>query len=153
MTVRRWPQATVTAARLALAARVLLPVYLAAVCWIVFSQDDGMDQANGWAAWVFDLIDEMKAGLPEFFFVAVEFVANVVMFVPFGVLVWLAFARPRWWVVVLLGLATTVTIELVQSTMPSRYSTVSDVVANTLGAAAGVLLVRSVAARAVRRRG
>jgi len=143
----------ITAPRIAIAARVLLPIYLALVCWIVFSQDDGMDQANGWAAWVFDIVDEMKAGLPDFFFVAVEFLANVVMFVPFGVLVWLAFARPRWWVVVLLGLATTVTIELVQSTMPSRYSTVSDVVANTLGAAAGVLLVRSVAARAVRRRG
>ena len=151
MTVRRGPQATVTAARLALAARVLLPVYLAVVGWIVFSQDDGMDQADGWVAWVFDFIDEMKAGLPDFFFVAVEFLANVLMFVPFGVLVWLALARPRWWVVVLLGLATTVTIELVQSTMPSRYSTVSDVIANTLGAAVGVLLVNLAAQQGIRR--
>jgi len=141
----------ITAARLALAARVLLPVYLAVVFWIVFSQDDGMDRADGWAAWVFDVVDGMKSALPAFFFVAVEFLANVLMFVPFGVLVWLALARPRWWVVVLLGLATTVTIELVQSTMPSRYSTVSDVIANTLGAAVGVLLVNVVARQVTRR--
>ena len=140
-------------APVAIAARVLLPVYLAVVCWIVFSQDDGERQATGLAAWVFALVDSLKTAFPSFFFVAVEFLANVAMFVPFGVLVWLALARPRWWVVVLLGLVTTVTIELVQSTMPSRYSTVSDVVANTLGAAAGVLLVRNVAARAVKRRG
>ena len=139
--------------RVVFTARVLVPVYLAGVCSIVFSQNDGASQTMRWAPWFFDLIDEMKSSLPSSFFVATEFLPNVAMFVPFGVLVWLALARPRWWVVVLLGLATTVTIELVQSTMPSRYSTVSDVVANTLGAAAGVLLVRSVAARAVRRRG
>jgi len=63
------------------------------------------------------------------------------MFMPFGVLVRVAFARLPWWAVLLLGFATTVTIELVQTTLPSRYSTLSDVIANTLGTAAGLLIV------------
>ncbi|MCU1423993.1 MAG: VanZ family protein, partial [Microbacteriaceae bacterium] len=100
---------------------------------------------------VFELIEEMRAAFPPAY-VAVEFVANVAMFVPFGVLVWLAFPRSRWWVVLLLGFATTVTIETVQSTLPTRFSTVSDVVANTLGTAVGLALVRTTASRTLRRR-
>ena len=64
--------------------------------------------------------------------------ANVVMFVPFGVLVGLLLARP-WWVVVLLGCATSTLIETVQRWLPTRFSTLQDVVMNTTGAAVGVL--------------
>lgn len=64
--------------------------------------------------------------------------ANVVMFVPFGVLVGLLLARP-WWVVVLLGAATSGLIETVQRWLPTRWSTLQDVVMNTTGAAVGVL--------------
>lgn len=75
--------------------------------------------------------------------------ANVVMFLPFGVLVGLLVRRS--WLVVVLGFALSATIELAQLLfLPSRVPTVQDVVLNTLGAALGVLglrLVRSVAAR------
>ena len=64
--------------------------------------------------------------------------ANVVMFVPFGVLVGLLLARP-WWVVVLLGAATSGLIETIQRWLPTRWSTLQDVVMNTTGAAVGVL--------------
>ena len=143
---------TILATRVAVVARVLLPLYLAIVCLIVFSPSAGATQVTGWVAWVVTRIDEMRTA-HEPAYIALEFLANVAMFIPLGVLVWLAFARPRWWVVALFGFATTVTIELVQKTMPTRYSTVSDVVANTLGAIVGVLVVRVLADRAVRRRG
>jgi len=140
------------ATRVVVLARVLLPLYVAIVCLIVFSPSGGATQVTGWVAWVVTRIDEMRTA-HEPAYIALEFFANVAMFIPFGVLVWLAFSRPRLWVVALFGFATTVTIELVQKTMPTRYSTVSDVVANTLGAIIGVLLVRVLVTRSVRRRG
>jgi glycopeptide antibiotics resistance protein len=140
-----------TATRVAVVARVLLPVHLAVVFYIVFSPSDETTEMAGLVGWVFDRIDEMRAAF-EPAYVALEFLANVAMFVPFGVLVWLAFARPRWWIVMLLGFATTVTIEIVQLALPTRFSTVSDVVANTIGTAIGLGMVRVVAARTVTRR-
>ena len=142
----------VLATRVVVLARVLLPLYLAIVFLIVFSPSGGETQGTGLVAWVVARIDELHTAY-ESAYVVLEILANVAMFVPFGVLVWLAFARPRWWLVVLFGFATTVTIELVQTTMPTRYSTVSDVIANTLGAFIGVFLVRALAGRLVRRRG
>ena len=118
--------------RLAVTARVLLPIYLLVVALIVFSPAD--DSGTGF-------LDRLGELLGEPAYVALEFTANIAMFVPFGVLVRVAFARLPWWAVLLLGFATTVTIELVQTTLPSRYSTLSDVIANTLGTAAGLLVV------------
>jgi glycopeptide antibiotics resistance protein len=138
-------------ARIAIAARVVLPLYLAVVFWIVFSPADEATTVTSWVAAILEAIDDMRQAYTPAY-VVLEFVANVGMFVPFGVLVWLAFLRPRWWIVVTAGFATTITIELVQRTMPTRYSTLSDVIANTLGTAIGLLLVHAVAARAVRRR-
>lgn len=135
-----------TRRRLALWARVALPVYLVALGCVVFSPSDEATEVEGLVSWVFDRVDELRAGF-EPAYVVLEFVANIALFVPFGVLVRVAFARPAWWVVLLLGFATTVTIELVQSTLPTRFSTVSDVVANTLGTAAGLLLVRAISRR------
>ena len=118
--------------RLAVTARVLLPIYLLVVALIVFSPAD--DSGTGF-------LDRLGELLGEPAYVALEFTANIAMFVPFGVLVRVAFARLPWWAVLLLGVATTVTIELVQTTLPGRYSTLSDVIANTLGTAAGLLVV------------
>jgi len=83
-------------------------------------------------------------------YAGVEAVANVVMFLPFGVLVGLLVRR--WWVVVLLALATSTAIELAQlAFLPTRVPTVQDVVLNTVGAALGVLALRLWARRAASR--
>lgn len=118
--------------RLTLWARILLPVYLLVVGVVVFSPSD--DSGSGFLDWLADALGEPG-------YAAVEFTANIAMFVPFGILVRLATARPTWWMILALGFLTTVTIELTQLTMPSRYSTVSDVVANTLGTAVGLGVV------------
>jgi glycopeptide antibiotics resistance protein len=135
-----------TRARLTLAARILLPVYLVVLGYIVFSPSDEATETPGIVAWLFDAVDHLRDSLPPAY-VALEFVANIALFVPFGLLVRIAFGRLPWWAVAALGLATTVTIELVQSTLPTRFSTVSDVIANTAGTLLGLLV-----ARAVRRR-
>jgi glycopeptide antibiotics resistance protein len=68
----------------------------------------------------------------------VEFIANIGMFVPIGVLLTVLLGARRWWVVVLICVLLTCTIESIQLTMPARHPDVRDLVANSLGASIGV---------------
>jgi len=114
---------------------VLLTVYLAAVAAVTLGPapaDDGtLGVVRSAVAWL------AARGLPVTY-PGVEAVANVVMFVPFGVLVGLLLPARRWWLVVLLGAATSGLVETAQRWLPTRYPTLQDVVMNTLGAAVGV---------------
>lgn len=96
---------------------------------------------------VFDRLDLVLAwaharGLPAGIDVpVVEAVANVVMFVPLGVLFPLV-ARRSPWLAVPAGAAFSSAIELSQLTFfPGRVATVQDVVMNTLGAAVGAAVL------------
>lgn len=66
-----------------------------------------------------------------------EFVLNVLIFVPWGVLALIAFGERRWMVAALLGVALTVAIEIAQIPLP-RISDPRDLVANTLGVLVGL---------------
>lgn len=122
------------------AARVLLVPYLAFVALIVFLPSRDAGRVTGIVGWVADLV--AMWGVPrEPAAVVLEFLANVSLFVPFGLLV--STAAPRWspWAIIGLGCLVSITIELVQLGIPSRYPTVSDVVANTGGAALACMLM------------
>ena len=96
--------------------------------------------------WMADLLDLY----PWQAYDVVESAANVVLFVPLGVLTLLW--RPRWNLLHAVGLAlvVTVTIETLQQVLrPERFASIDDLVANTLGGAIGGLLV--VAGRLVSR--
>ena len=83
----------------------------------------------------------------------VEALANIVMFVPFGILVPLAMRRPAW-TAVPLGAGFSTAIELSQlAFFPERVPTPQDVVMNTLGAAAGVVALATAQRRSVARVG
>jgi len=71
-----------------------------------------------------------------------EFLANIALFIPFGLLLALGWSRLKTWHLAVLGLVTSGAIEFVQLFLPTRFSTVSDLVANTAGAVVGCLLVR-----------
>ena len=71
--------------------------------------------------------------------VSVEFVANILLFVPLGLLLRLALPRVTWLGAVLLGGAVSVVVEVLQMAT-TRISDPRDVVANTLGALGGALL-------------
>ena len=128
--------------------RVALVVYLAAVAVVTLRpagpDDTSLGLVRRFVAWL------AQTGVPVTF-LGLEAVANIVMFVPFGVLVGLLLRRP-WWGVVLLGCGTSVLIETVQRWLPTRYPTVQDVVMNTLGTVVGVgvlaLVLRERARRA-----
>lgn len=66
-----------------------------------------------------------------------EFVANIVVFVPWGFLVLLALGIRFWWLAALAGFALTLTIEIAQIPLP-RISDPRDLVANVLGTLVGI---------------
>ena len=122
--------------------RILFAAYLVAVGFVVWSPQptDGVGIAQVIARWVAALF-----GLPpEPTFDVLEVAANVAMFVPFGVLALTAYRWMRVWSATIAGLATSGIIEGVQLFLPTRYATVSDLIANTAGALLGALLVAGI---------
>ena len=77
----------------------------------------------------------------------IEFLANVALFAPFGFFVSaLLDTHPA--VSALVGFATSASIEVLQLVVrPERFATISDVVANTLGAVIGVAFAHAVTPR------
>lgn len=72
----------------------------------------------------------------------VETIANVALFVPFGLLgaAWLD--KERTWLAAVVGIAVSCTIEAAQAVLlPHRFATIYDVTANSLGAALGCIAV------------
>ena len=123
--------------------RLLFALYLVGLArvtlWPRLADDDGFDLVRTVLSW----LNSVGIGLT---YSVTEFLANIALFVPFGILVSLLLPRRRAWTVVALGLATSAVIELAQLLfLPHRVADVRDLVANTLGTALGVgilLLVR-----------
>ncbi len=82
----------------------------------------------------------------------VEFGSNILLFVPFGVVLALRLALRYWWLAVVMAAATSTAIELTQSSvLPSRVADWHDMVANTSGALLGAVCVLAVRSRLLRR--
>jgi hypothetical protein len=77
--------------------------------------------------------------IPGLTYNRLEFAANVALFVPFGLLAALALRRSRY-LVLPAAIVVTVTIEAWQSLGEGRTASLLDVVANTTGAALGILI-------------
>jgi len=88
-------------------------------------------------------------GIPQWFnYKFLEAAANVLLFVPFGVVASLAFISRTWWQIGLLGFLISVCIELGQFVfLHSRVASSQDVVTNTSGAFIGALLAAYVLKR------
>jgi len=90
-------------------------------------------------------------GVPDSFgFTELEVLANVLVFVPIGLLAALALPRRWWWAALLATAALSVGIEVAQLVaVPTRVASVDDVIANAAGGAIGAAAaagVRGVAA-------
>jgi hypothetical protein len=94
--------------------------------------------------WVFQWLGVWEWPEPSLTFTLVELGANVLLFVPFGVLGALLLPHARWWHVALAGLALSGLIELTQHLLlPLRDARLADVAANGSGALLGVLVTSS----------
>jgi glycopeptide antibiotics resistance protein len=79
----------------------------------------------------------------------VDFFLNVIFFVPFGLLMRLFLEKytDRHFlslvVTVIAGLFLTITIETLQSFLPVRFTSILDILSNTLGTIAGAMIITS----------
>ena len=81
-----------------------------------------------------------RRGIPNWVdYATVEFAANVVLFVPLGILLVMLLPLRRWWFALLIGPALSIAIELTQLTaFADRFASVGDVFANSSGVFIGV---------------
>ncbi|WP_426003829.1 VanZ family protein [Paenarthrobacter sp. NyZ202] len=127
--------------------------YLVALALVVFLPSKEAEKVTGFvgvmAGWL------TVVGVPiDTAAIVIEFVANIVMFIPLGCLT-LALWPQTWTMrsMVLLGAVASTFIELMQLLIPGRVTAVSDVIANTAGALLGVFLARKLGLRAARSHG
>jgi glycopeptide antibiotics resistance protein len=126
----------------AIVARVLLVPYLIGVALIVWLPATMASKVTGIAFRLARYVSEHFGVALGTSYTVFEFLANIALFVPLGLLLVAAWPRSNAWVALLIGYSASATIELVQTLLPSRYPTLSDVIANTLGTAIGCLLIR-----------
>lgn len=69
---------------------------------------------------------------------------NVVVFVPVGLLFGIAFNGMKWWVAILLGMAISFGIELLQLLFLKGFSELDDVIHNTIGFVLGYMIAASI---------
>jgi glycopeptide antibiotics resistance protein len=121
-------------------ARDLLLAYAAFVLVVTWWPSPASSSAPQWEQHILGWV--RGVGVPMTMPV-LEVVANIGMFVPLGVLLMLAVSPRRWpaprmlTVAAAAGAGFSTIIELVQLGIPGRFSTVQDVVMNTLGAVVG----------------
>ncbi len=72
----------------------------------------------------------------------VENIMNVVVFIPVGLLLGIAFKQTTWWKALLLGCGISITIESLQFIFMRGFSEVDDVMHNTLGCIVGYIMVK-----------
>ncbi len=127
---------------LAIAARVLLIPYGIVLALIVWLPGSAASRVTGIVFRVARFVSERFDVSLSTTYTLFEFTANIALFVPFGLLVAAGWPRTNAWWIILLGFAASAAIELVQTMLPSRYPTLSDVIANTLGTIIGCCAVR-----------
>lgn len=94
-----------------------------------------------------------RTGVPEWFgYNKLEFSANVIMFVPLGFLVSMLLPVRLWWLALFICPGISAAIELTQGALlSSRFSTINDVIANSIGAFCGALVAFALRAAVYRR--
>jgi VanZ family protein len=111
-----------------------LVVYVAALAVLVLGASP--EPALRWTAATVRTVDALSTVST----VVVERAANVLLFVPAGLLLCYALPRSAPWLVWLLCVAVSAGAEVAQLALPERAATVVDVLMNAAGAAIGVLL-------------
>ena len=132
-------------------ARSLLPFVLAGILLLTWLPAEDAGKVTGIVNAAAKLL--AHAGVPVTIgYPMLEFLANIALFVPLGLCLAGGWPSLRSSGAIAAGMLISVLIEMVQLGIPSRYATLSDVVANTAGTAVGVLAVVLMRRRASRPR-
>lgn len=127
---------------LALISRILLVPYAIALALVVWLPAEQAGKVTGIVGRIARSL-AYRFDVPFLYtYTVLEFLANIALFVPFGLLLALGWSRLKTWHLAVLGLVTSGVIEFVQLFLSTRFSTVSDLIANTAGAVVGCLFVR-----------
>jgi len=80
-------------------------------------------------------------GLPTSIdFLTIEFIGNILMFIPLGVFTAMLLARRHWWILLVAGTLMSAVIEVSQLLfLPERFPEVRDLVSNTTGFVIGAV--------------
>lgn len=119
---------------------LLIAAYLAAVAWITLNPAPGNPAGNPLLRALLRAFSAVP-GLSWIDYDVAEFSANVLLFVPMGVLFTLLLGVWRWWLAVAIGVVATLVIEFAQRFLPERVSDPRDLLANTLGTLLGTAVV------------
>jgi glycopeptide antibiotics resistance protein len=139
MIVSLMPLATTSRSRLRFAGAMLIAYAVAVLAVTLWPSpvDQGFESqiSRGLAAL-------HRRGLPSWFgYNALEFSANMALFVPLGFLIALLLPARFWWLALFVCPAISTSIELTQGAfLASRFATVSDIAANSLGGIIGVVV-------------
>ena len=129
------------------ALRVLFGCYLVVLGYLVFTPQPDDHRAFGWVRRTIDWV--AAHGVPLTFPVA-EAAGNVLLFVPFGLLLGALLGLRRWSLVWLVGSATSAAIETIQLAIPGRWTTLQDWILNTAGTGVGLVVLALVGRRGTR---
>ncbi|MFH8249264.1 VanZ family protein [Microbacterium sp. B2969] len=127
----------------------LLVVYSAFVAYLTLTPTGPDDGAT--TRLLKRLLDQLHAQgvLLWIDFLTIEFLANIAMFVPLGVLTALLISRRNRWMLLVIGTAASGFIELMQLLfLPERYADWRDLVSNTIGFLLGAGLTLAISTRA-----
>lgn len=120
--------------------RILLSViilFVAAAGWLTLGPPPVAD--NGWLSWALGWFrSDGDVNWPAF--LRLEFLANIVLFVPVGMAFYVLTGRRNWWHALILAIALSVTIEIVQGSVGDRVPDLRDFAANALGAGIGIVV-------------
>lgn len=119
----------------------LLAGYLVVLSLIAFWPSPVDEGASGFIARALRALHRL--GVPGWFdYSLIESGANVLLFIPFGILVAAFLPLRRTWIALPAGIVASVCIEVGQELFrPERVATPRDVLANALGAAIGTVIV------------
>ena len=118
-----------------------LGIYLVALAWLTLTPSSTSGEALSILRRLLLVMQSIDA-LAWVRYDQVEFVANIALFVPMGVLMTLLLGRRGWWAALAVGVIASCWIELAQYVwLPSRVADPRDLVSNSIGTAIGVIVV------------
>ena len=113
--------------------RIMLFLYI----YLIFGITVLYRITNGNTGHNFNLFWSYKAILEGENNLIAEIIMNVLVFIPLGILLGLAWQSIKWWHVLIVGLSVSITIEALQYYLQKGFSEIDDIIHNVLGCMLG----------------